>query len=330
MQGKNTTRAMRHPPGALEQRQSLALPQKIRLSERRITAWYNHWQGQVFVAFSGGKDSTVLLHLVRSRYPEVPAVFYDTGLEFPEIRDFALSLENVIRVRPRMSFRQVIEKHGYPVISKRVAQYVKEYQRAAAKGIGQTATMRLRATGIKSDGTFSQLGRVPFIHQRLFGAPFKVSDECCHALKGEPADRYARESGRYPYVGTMACESLGRRNEWNENGCNVYDSARPNSKPLSVWTEDDVWAYLRGGNRSGEQIPYSPIYDNGHRSTGCAFCMFGCHMESSPNRFQVMERTHPKLHAYCMRSREDGGLGLREVLEFIGVPWRNDQMRLFE
>ena len=83
-----------------------------------ITEWYKHWEEKVYVAFSGGKDSTVLLHLVRSIYPEVPAVFSDTGLEYPEIKAFVRSVENVVWLRPKMSFKEVIEKYGYPVVSK--------------------------------------------------------------------------------------------------------------------------------------------------------------------------------------------------------------------
>lgn len=53
--------------------------------------------------------------------------------------------------------------------------------------------------------------------------------------------------------------------------------------------------------------------------TGCMFCMFGVHLEKEPNRFQRMKQTHPKIYEYCMKPMEDGGLGLAEVLDFIGV-----------
>ena len=35
------------------------------LAKRRIMEWYDYWDGQVYVSFSGGMDSTVLLALVR-------------------------------------------------------------------------------------------------------------------------------------------------------------------------------------------------------------------------------------------------------------------------
>lgn len=37
-------------------------------------------------------------------------------------------------------------------------------------------------------------------------APFKVSDRCCYYLKEKPCNDYAKESGRFPYMGLMASE----------------------------------------------------------------------------------------------------------------------------
>jgi 3'-phosphoadenosine 5'-phosphosulfate sulfotransferase (PAPS reductase)/FAD synthetase len=78
----------------------------------------------VYISFSGGKDSTVLLDIVRRDYPDVPAVFVDTGLEYPEIREFVKKFENVTIVRPTMNFRKVIDTYGYPFFSKEVSNCV--------------------------------------------------------------------------------------------------------------------------------------------------------------------------------------------------------------
>ena len=101
-----------HSVEELEKLQALPLEQKIRITVTRIIEWYQHYNGMVYVAFSGGKDSTVLLDIVRRIYPDVPAVFSDTGLEFPEVRQFAMSQKNVVVVRPEMNFRKVIEVYG--------------------------------------------------------------------------------------------------------------------------------------------------------------------------------------------------------------------------
>ena len=105
--------------------QALPLNLKVQLTKQRIREWVNHYGlDGVFVSFSGGKDSTVLLHIAREMYPEMKAVFADTGLEYPEIRAFVQKFGNVEWIKPKMNFRKVIEKYGYPFISKEVSEYV--------------------------------------------------------------------------------------------------------------------------------------------------------------------------------------------------------------
>jgi len=113
-----------HTAQDLAMMQSLPLEIKVRMTQDRIRQWYQHFGGNVCVSFSGGKDSTVLLDIVRRLYPDVPAVFSDTGLEYPEIKEFVKTKENVEIVRPKMNFRQVIEKYGYPLVSKEVAEAI--------------------------------------------------------------------------------------------------------------------------------------------------------------------------------------------------------------
>ena len=107
----------------LMQLQALPLDAKILMSQQRIREWYNYFHGDVCVSFSGGKDSTVLAHLVHGLYPDVPLVFANTGLEYPEIQAFARKMGATF-VRPKMRFDEVISKYGYPLISKEVAEAI--------------------------------------------------------------------------------------------------------------------------------------------------------------------------------------------------------------
>ena len=113
-----------HDAKRLEELRALPLERKIQISQTRIIEWYNHYHGNVVVSFSGGKDSTVLLHLVRSIFPDVKAVFSNTGLEYPEIQKHVMSIENVDIVRPTMRFDEVISTYGYPLIGKEVAEAI--------------------------------------------------------------------------------------------------------------------------------------------------------------------------------------------------------------
>jgi len=102
----------------------------------------------------------------------------------------------------------------------------------------------------------------------------------------------------------------------------------PISNPMSFWTEQDVLKYIRNYKILTASV-YGEITDDGNdilklsgvQRTGCMFCMFGCHLEKEPNRFQKMKETHPKQYEYCIRPVEDGGLGLGKVLDFINAKY---------
>lgn len=285
----------------VQQRQSLPLEAKIAMSKQRIKDWYDAWNGKVYVSFSGGKDSTVLLHLVRSLYPDVQAVFLDTGIEYPEIREFVNATENCVKLHPKHSFMDVIKQHGYPVVSKEVSYKVREIL------ITKSDFMRNKRLYGDANGN----GKLPKKWHFLLNAPFKISHYCCHVMKKNPAKKYEKETGNKPMVGTMAVDSRLRWQQYMKNGCNQFSNHRNMSTPIAFWTEDDVWEYIKRFN-----VPYSKIYDMGYSRTGCCFCMFGLHMETGENRFQRMKHTHPYLYNYCLNT-----LGIKQCLDYLGVKY---------
>ena len=113
-----------HDAERLKELQALPLNRKIQITQTRIIEWYQHYKGNVCISFSGGKDSTVLLHIARQIYPNIKAVFSNTGLEYPEIKEFVSTFDNVDIVTPSMNFGQVISQYGYPLIGKEVAEAI--------------------------------------------------------------------------------------------------------------------------------------------------------------------------------------------------------------
>lgn len=303
----------------LKRRMAFPLDVKVRLTQDRIRQWYEHWDGKVYVSFSGGKDSTVLLDIVKGMYPDVPAVFCDTGLEYPEVRELAMRKADVV-LRPAMTFKRVLEVYGYPVVGKKQARMIWDLQHESDKN---SKTCNLRRTGIKSDGTYSKIGKLAERWQYLGEAPFKVSEKCCDIMKKEPFKRYQRETGRYGMNATMVGESETRRLRYIKKGCNSFDSKNPLSTPMAFWCESDVLGYIV---KNG--IEYAACYgdivqmDDGslettkeHR-TGCMFCMFGIQFDKTPNRFQRMQRDYPKQYEYCIDK-----LGIGSVLDYMGVEY---------
>ena len=117
----------RHTIEELKQWQALPLQVKVGMSMTRIRQWvHEYFEDGVYVSFSGGKDSTVLSHLVDRAIPgnNIPRVFVNTGLEYPEVVQFVRKEPRAVIVRPKMNFKKVIEQYGYPFFSKETSEVI--------------------------------------------------------------------------------------------------------------------------------------------------------------------------------------------------------------
>lgn len=304
----------KHTVEELKKLQLLPLEMKIEIAEGRILEFYHKMNGKVFVAFSGGKDSTVLLHLVRRLIPNTIGVFADTGLEFPEIKEFVNTFDNIEIVRPKKDFRTVIMEYGYPLISKDLADTLH-----GAKQNPNSLRMKKLDGSMKGTSKFDQ-SRWKY----LLDAPFELNNKCCDIFKKKPMLEFQKHKGLYPYIGSQAHESQLREKNWVMNGCNSFKKGHEKSLPLSTWTEKDIWDYIK---LYGLEV--AKPYAMGYRRTGCIYCGFGIHTQSetrkddsgmrTPNRYEMLRQTHPNLYAYMMKPKEQGGLGFREPLEYIGI-----------
>lgn len=303
-----------HSKERLKELQALPLSRKVMITQARIIEWHNHYNGDVVVSFSGGKDSTVLLHLVRQIYPDTKAVFSNTGLEYPELQTFVRSFDNVEIITPPMRFDQVLSKYGYPLISKDVSQSI--YEARTVK----RDNARVREKFYHDSDYVLKYGQRFCLEKWLPMAtelPVGITHLCCKQMKKIPLKKY-----RNCFVATLAEESILRENAWIAHGCNAFDAKNPKSQPMSFWTEQDVLSYIVKNNieiasvygeivssgADGNEYPAIDVAGNVQCNlkcskcsrTGCIFCGFGFHLDKGQTRFQRISRTHPRQYEYCI------------------------------
>ena len=347
----------------LRQLQAAPLKIKIAMTRTRLMEWISHYgESGVYLSWSGGKDSTVLRHIMRKYWPDVESVFVNTGLEYPEIQQFVRAAkdrgEPVTILHPKMTFRDVILKYGYPVISKEVSGAVYESRRSIAKGNYETVRVKRMLGLLKNGESSSQYNHEKY--KPLLDVDFFVSDRCCNVMKKAPAKKYAKSSGKVPITAQMASESRLRTSKWIQHGCNGFDMKSPISNPMSFWTEQDVLEYIKLYDVEipsvyGEiQYAVEPeqmrleeftgdlcadkLCTTGCSQTGCIFCGFGAHLEKPGNeRFLRLKETHPKQYAYCIGGGEyneqgiwkpnKDGLGMGHVFDELNRLYGEDFIR---
>ena len=247
-------------------------PMERKLSEFTVPfvhrAIADHGEDGTYLAWSGGKDSTVLLHIVRSLGYDVPVMYNNTLIEFPECRRFVKRIAqdwnlNLIEARPRdKRFLDCVQEYGWPLFGKPIRA-----------GSGQ----KIKAGGM----TVAELA----------DKGIRLSDRCCYWLKEKPCIQAVREHGfTCGMTGIMASESHNRMMLWMQKGP-YYPTVKRKPAPvmchpLMIWTDADVWEYI--GSRN---VPYSPLYDMGHVRNGC----WPCGMAVRYGRYAILRQSHPKL-----------------------------------
>ena len=250
-----------------------------------------HGERNFYVAFSGGKDSTILSDLIDVALPgnKIPRVFFNTGIEYPQTRQFVLELgrndPRITFVLPKVNIRQVLEEHGYPFKSKEHSHKLEVFRE---KGIWQ------REVELYLNDRESPY-RCPtsLLFQFTDDYPLKISDKCCDYLKKKPADDYSKESGRTIRITGIRRAEKGRRNRAQ---CTVFQSSTGKLKafnPLNIcadeWTD---WYVERMGLRLCD-LYYPPF---NFKRTGCMGCPFALNLQEE---LDVLEREAPRTYFAC-------------------------------
>lgn len=274
----------------------MSLEQKVERTKSIISIALNNHQRPI-VAWSGGKDSTVLLYFVLKQMPDIDVVWVNTGVEYPECVNFIMRLTNEWGIklhiaRPEITFWQVIEKYGYPFFGK-----------GNSRGYWFNRVNLWKRKGKK------ELARIIEIS--------KASTECCRILKEKPADKVYKALGVDCIIlGNIVEESHQRFLIWAKKGDYFYSSSEKRWKawPLSIWTEQDIWKAHQIYN-----IPHSEIYDKGHRRNGCWPCLMD--IKFPDNHLRSLRETHPKLWHFLIWEK-----GIGEVILALKLGLRKEEI----
>lgn len=310
----------------LYERQRWPLHQKIDHTLGVIDQFISKMDGKVYLAFSGGKDSTVLMNLCEMIKKDILCSFVSTGCEYPSIVRFVHKTKNeghnVVILKPKIKPKEVWARYGFPLISKKVSHQINLCRRDLQQG-------KPLPWYIDDDKSFY---RIAYKWKYLFHTPYNINDHCCHVLKKEPQKRFAKELGLAPIIGIMASESSMRECDYIRMGsCNAFNEDEPlksKSLPLSIWTDDDIWAFVKERN-----IELADIYSKGVKRTGCVACGFGCQF-ADDTRLRVLYKLYPKLYNHVLNYENNGVTyrqALREMLAVDGrvLPDEDLQLELF-
>jgi phosphoadenosine phosphosulfate reductase len=210
-------------------------PFETKLAETRevIAHHFEEFGDKVAIAWSGGKDSTLVLYLCLQANPEVPVVFNNTGVEYPETVEFIADLEqkwtlNLLITHPEKTYWECMDEYGFP------------------QGTKWRESQRNVALGRKGN-----------------------SARCCYWLKEKPMLLVIRQNGYLGYFsGETAIESRLRMFAALKGTClHLKKEGICKIKPILWWTESEVWDFIHK-----ENLPINPIYNRGADRVGCMPC----------------------------------------------------------
>lgn len=378
----------------LEAEQKKDLDYKIRAAVEAIGKGLSVCRHRAAIAFSGGKDSTVLWHLIRTRFPEqagrIAIIYGNTGVEYPECLRFARKLgrewgkgqfhethplKTTSSGLKYKAQRQVLEwltsegrlgealkddgklKSTATLEAMCPAQMTERFRRERlvwpegtpmnywwcvdqygwpllGKAFSKLKTHRinidcfLRYSQSKSENP-KTIAYYDILRQ------VKISQACCGFLKKEPSERLQAELDvDVIFKGLMAAESRSRQTNFISRGY-LFESSRPHlggdpffhCNPLSIWTDDDIWAYIRRYD-----VPYAPLYDMGWTDSegmthkiprnGCMGC--GTDLLYPNNHMATLRRTHPRAWEAFMRR------GMAAEIQKLQQAKRGGQLSMFD
>ncbi|MBA7704777.1 Phosphoadenosine phosphosulfate reductase [subsurface metagenome] len=246
------------------------------------------------VCWSGGKDSTVLLHLILQIRPDIPVIHIDTGVLYPETEEFVEYLSNLWELNLNIgvpmeheNFWDCVKTFGWPIFGKSVAQSV--------------------GKAVRSGNYRPQMSN---LERKLAENRIHISEKCAEYILEKPTKRLEEGlKADLKFIGMLASESNARIRLFVDHGFlyevkRYYGRGRNIMKcnPLFMWREADIWQYHQRHN-----IPYCTIYNMGHTRNGCWPCAMGIRN----GQLKRLRHSHPHLFRYLILETEFGSEWIR-------------------
>lgn len=320
------------------------LDDKVTMACHRIEELYNETGGKCYVSFSGGKDSTVLLALIKlcsdicTLPPEgIEAIFCNTGIEMGVTVDFVKWCKdnwypNIKIIRPEKTFDAVLKERGKPLVSKIKSEFINRYHRNPTE-----ATMNNLIYGKTRNGKRASRIVLPdkFMHMVHPDFDIKASKMCCDFLKKKPFEKYVKENNMKGGILGLRIEEGGAR-ELNamsriKNGgkiCTLVKKGIIQKYPIIDWSKKDVDDFIEKYN-----VPLSEAYTKyGFTRTGCMACPFALDVDKN---LEYLFKYEPARYKAAMHWLKDVYIAQNVSLPFDEQyecdreqKWENDYERM--
>jgi hypothetical protein len=219
----------------------------------------------------------------------------------------------------RKNYWWCVDQFGWPLLGK-------SFSRLKARRINIDCFLRFSDSRSTDDKLLRYYGVLRHV---------RISQACCDILKKGPSERLQAELDvDVIFKGLMAAESRARQTNFVTRGY-LFQSHRAHlggdpfwhCNPMSIWTDKDVWDYIRRF-----QVSYAKLYDMGWSDMSGEFhkikrngCM-GCATDIlfPNNHMAMLRRTHPRQWQGIME------FGMAAEIQKLQISLRNGQLSLFD
>ena len=153
---------------------------------------------EIYVMFSGGKDSLVALHLVRSVYPDrTKALFINTGIATPGLLDYVKEVTDemgvpLVVIGPKYDYFELVQKKGFPTITHRWCKHFLKLEPLKDFLKDKNRDGLVLVTGVRRDESWMKSRAKKFYYNEVFGVHMYSP---VYELTSEDVEDYIKQHG---------------------------------------------------------------------------------------------------------------------------------------